>query len=166
MSEPTWKTYQDVAIYLLNEMAAAFDLERVEGPQSLLGLRSGTSYCVDGKGIRIGNGAVIIIECRRRTTSRQSQEAVGAIAYRILDTGAVGGIVVSPLGLQEGGEKVARAEKIIDVHLDENSTTTEYLMAFLNKVFAAATDNLMLHERASVVTRDVITGQERRLEWE
>jgi hypothetical protein len=42
------------------------------------------------------------------------------LAYRIIDTGADGGILVSPLGLQEGAERVAAAENIISVRLNED----------------------------------------------
>src|SRR5262250_1546186 len=40
---------------------------------------------------------------------------LGGIAYRIRDSGAEGGIVVSPLGLQEGAAKVAKKENIVSV---------------------------------------------------
>ena len=37
------------------------------------------------------------------------------MAYRISDTGAEGGIIVSPLGVQEGGKKIAETENIVTV---------------------------------------------------
>jgi len=40
----------------------------------------------------------------------------------------------SPLGLQEGAEKVAKAENIRNVILDPASTTTNYILKFLNEV--------------------------------
>jgi hypothetical protein len=67
------------------------------------------------------------------TTSRQNQDRVGGLAYRIIDTGAQGGILVSPLGLQEGASKIAKAENIYSVILDAGSTTTEYVLRFLEK---------------------------------
>ena len=57
------------------------------------------------------NEGFVIIECRRYTKSRQSQEKIGGLAYRILDTGARGGILISPLGMQEGASKIADVEK-------------------------------------------------------
>jgi hypothetical protein len=78
----------------------------------------------------------VIIECRRYTKDRQSQEQVGGLAYRILDAGASGGILVSPLGLQKGGRLVAAAEGIQEVLMDENSTRTDYVLQFLNRIFA------------------------------
>jgi hypothetical protein len=70
---------------------------------------------------------------RRYTQSRLNQEAVAAIAYRIHDTGAKGGIVVSPLDLQAGAKKLAEHERIISVRLSPDSTMTSYLLQFLNR---------------------------------
>lgn len=77
-----------------------------------------------------------IVECRRYTTSRLNQEKLGALAYRISDVGANGGIIVSPLGLQEGATKLAEAENIYNVILDQNSTRTEFLLKFLGEIRA------------------------------
>jgi hypothetical protein len=129
-------------------MASEFGLRRVEGKQTIRGSRSGTTWEIEAKGVRIGEGAgFIIVECRRYTTSKQKQEKqkqeqMGGLAYRILDTGAAGGILVSPLGLQEGAAKVAGAENIQTVILSENSTTTNYLLQFLNNTFLGVTDQL------------------------
>jgi hypothetical protein len=87
--------YEEVARILLNRMHKEFGLERVEGKQDIEGLRSGTSWEIDAKGIREGDGAIIIVECRRYTSSQLKQEHLGGLAYRILDTGVVGGITVS-----------------------------------------------------------------------
>lgn len=84
-------------------------LERVEGKQKLIG-KSGMTWTVDGKGVKTEDGAVVVIECRRYTTSKLKPEAIGGFACRIGDVGAVGGIVVMPIGVQEGGEKLAKYE--------------------------------------------------------
>lgn len=130
----TWKSYEEVAAHLLNQFAAKFGLERVEGKQDLAGHRSGTSWEIDAKGFRQEDGGFVIVECRRYTTSKQSQEKVGGLAYRIIDSGASGGIIVSPLGLQEGAEKVAAAEGIIDVRLNQDCNQHDYVMTFLKNV--------------------------------
>jgi 2-polyprenyl-3-methyl-5-hydroxy-6-metoxy-1,4-benzoquinol methylase len=143
MSQTQWRSYEQVAHYLLNQMASEFGLRRVEGKQTIRGSRSGTAWEIEAKGVRIGEGeGFIIVECRRYTTSKQRQEQMGGLAYRILDTGAAGGILVSPLGLQEGAAKVAGAENIQTVILSENSTTTNYLLQFLNIAFLGVTDQL------------------------
>jgi hypothetical protein len=130
----SWKTYEEVARYLLNEFANEFGLSRVEGKQKIKGYRSGTEWEIEGKGVMDGNEAFFIVECRKYKKSKQNQEKVGGLAYRIIDTGAKGGIIVSPLGLQRGAAKVADAENIINVHLTPESTPYEYLMRFLNKI--------------------------------
>jgi len=129
-----WESYEEVATYLLNQFAKEFGLEKFEGKQVVTGKRSGTEWEIDAKGVGEDNGIFIIVECRRYTTSRQNQENVGALAYRISDTGAKGGIIVSPLGLQEGAAKIAQAENIYNVILDKNSTHIEYVLKFLDKV--------------------------------
>ena len=41
--ETKWKSYEEVAAYLLNQLAYKFDLARVEGKQTIHGYRSGTT---------------------------------------------------------------------------------------------------------------------------
>ena len=131
-----WKTYEEVATYLLGQITEVLGLEKVEGKQTLVGNRSGTTWEIDGKGVKNNEGGFVIIECRRYSKQKQKQEQVAALAYRIMDTGAQGGIIVSPLGIQEGGTKIANSENIQTVTLDENSTTTDYVLKFLNQIFA------------------------------
>jgi hypothetical protein len=145
-----WETYEEVATFLLNEFRDEFGLEKVEGKQSVLGLRSGTSFEIDAKGIKEGDEGFLIIECRRYTKSRQNQEKMGALAYRIIDTGAKGGIIISPLGIQEGAAKIAEKEKIINVILDENSTRESYIMSFLNEVMVGLSDTVEVSDEVSV----------------
>lgn len=129
-----WESYEEVAAYLLNEIANEFGLQKFEGKQQIDGKRSGAKWEIDAKGIGENNEIFFIVECRRHTTSRQSQGKLGSLAYQIIDTGAEGGIVVSSLGLQAGANKVAQAENIYNVILDENSTRTEYVLSFLDRV--------------------------------
>lgn len=133
-SDTSWKNYEEVATFLLNQISREFGLVRVEGKQQIEGQRSGTSWEVDAKGVCANQVGFFLIEIRRHTTRRLTQEATGALAYRIYDTGASGGIIVSPMGLQEGAEKVADAEGVHSVQLSAGSTTTEYVLRFLNKV--------------------------------
>jgi len=141
MEEPTkWASYEEVAAYLLNRFRDKFGLESVEQKQSVQGNKSGTTYEIDAKGISKGNEGFVIIECRRYTKSRQNQEKIGSLAYRILDTGASGGILVSPLGMQEGASKIAATENIVSVILDEQSTKHSYVLKFLNEVMIGLPD--------------------------
>ncbi len=142
MPQAQWETYEEVAVYLLNQFSEHFELEGFSGKEIVTGNRSGTSWEIDGKGFSEGSDRFVIVECRRYTTSRQSQEKIGALAYRIYDAGASGGIIVSPLGLQSGAEKVARAENITSVKLTPDSTTQEYILKFLNNIFMGIADRV------------------------
>jgi hypothetical protein len=146
MSE--WKSFEEVGTYLLDQFAAEFGLDRVEGKQDLPGQRSGTSWAIDAKGVRHGNEGFVIVEFRRYTTSRQTQGKIGHLAYTIIDTGAQGGIIVSPLGLQTGAEKIAATENIVNVILNENCDRYEYIMQFLNKVMIGVRESINTFEEA------------------
>lgn len=135
----SWESYEEVATYLLNQFAEHFGLEYVEGKQSVPGNKSGTSWNIEAKGVAENGEGLLIVECRRYTTSRLDQESIGGLAWRIQDIGAQGGIIVSPLELQIGAKKVAACENIHHVILDQNSTTSQYVLRFLNKVFVGIT---------------------------
>ena len=157
----SWESYEEVAVYLLDQVASKLDLDRVEDKQKVIGQRSGVEWEIDGKGVKVGDEGFVIIECRRYTKSKQKQEQVAALAYRIMDTGAAGGIIVSPLGLQEGATRVAEAENVRTVHMDENSTRTDYMYRFLNQVFVGVSETVHVTEEASV---QVIKGPQSEAE--
>jgi hypothetical protein len=85
-----WESYEEVAQYLLNQLASHFALGHVEGKQVIPG-ESGINWQIDAKGVASDREGFIIIECRRYTKTKLSQESVAGLAYRILDTGASGG---------------------------------------------------------------------------
>jgi hypothetical protein len=143
-----WESYEEIGTYLLDQFATEFGLDRVEAKQDLPGQRSGTSWEIDAKGVRHGNDGFVIAEFRRYTSSRQNQEKIGQLAYRIIDSGAQGGIIVSPLGLQEGAEKIAAAENVVNVILNENCGRDEYIMKFLNKVMIGVRDSINTFKEA------------------
>jgi hypothetical protein len=151
MPESHWATYEEVAQFILNEMASRFGLGRVEGKQVVPGA-SGTEWEIDAKGVRDGDGGFLIVECRRYMTRGVPQDQVGGLAYRIRDTGAVGGIVVSPLDLQAGAQLVAKHEGIQSVRISAESTTTAYVLRFLNDTFIKV-------EPAVLHLRDVIVAE-------
>jgi hypothetical protein len=135
MSQQTrWRNYEEVAQYLLGQMAAHFGLGRVEGKQLLTGV-SGASWEIDAKGVRENDQGFVIIECRRHAMQGLPQEQIAALAFRIQDTGAVEGIIVSPLPLQSGARKVAASQLIQEVQLSPDSTTTDYVLRFLQRAF-------------------------------
>lgn len=131
----TWESYEEVACFLLEELGdkLGLALERVEGKQKLVG-SSGMEWEIEGKGVKAEDGAIVVIECRRYTTSKVKAEQVGALAYRIGDLGAAGGIIVTPIGVQKGGQLIAECEGIQTVRLDADSTTAAYVLKFLDDV--------------------------------
>ena len=145
-----WQTYEEVAAFLLNEFSHEFGLSKVEGKQTIEGLHSGTYWIIDAKGVRHGNEGFVIVECRCYLSSKQNQEKLGGLAYRILDTGAEGGIIVSPLGIQQGAEKIAKAENILNVRLDPNSTPNDFCMQFLNKLMIRKSDKISITDEVIV----------------
>jgi predicted Zn-ribbon and HTH transcriptional regulator len=144
-----WRKYEITATYLLDNFAGHFGLIRVEGKQKVLGLETKTKWEIEAKGIKVGpSEAFVIVECRRYKSSKQNQEKVAALAYRIIDTGAEGGIIVSPLGLQEGAAKIAAANKIIEVRLNADCTPEEFVMSFLGKLMVGVKETVKLGDLA------------------
>ncbi len=153
-SQQSWESYEAVARYFLNRFREEFGLERVDPKQKIAGSR-GTSWEIDAKGVREGdNSAIMLVEWRQHRSKRLNQEAVGGLAYRIIDTGASGGIIVSPLPLQEGAKKVAEANNIVHVQLGPDSTPENFAISFFNKVFVGLTEHVTISEHVSIVITD------------
>lgn len=154
-----WETYEQVAQFLLDKVREHLGLERVEGKQIVAGA-SGASWEIDAKGVRLQpDSGIILVEVKRHTTARISQETVAGLAFRISDTGGTGGILVSPLGFQEGAKIVAESEGVVEVILDPDSTRTDYFLSFLNRTFVGVSETLKLGDRASVLKIDRDTGR-------
>lgn len=142
-----------MATYLLNRLAEHFGVGRFEGKQILPG-ESGTEWEIDAKGVGENGARTIVVECKRHTKSGISQAITGALAFTIQDVGAQGGILVSPLGLQEGAKKVAAHTNIVEVTLTPESTTTEYVLRFLNQIHVGTVAQVHLIDECSIELRD------------
>ncbi|WP_399682152.1 hypothetical protein [Xenophilus sp.] len=156
-SRKTWQTYEDVARFMLSDLRDRFGIEEVEGKQSLVG-ESGATWEIEGKAINSPiAGGFLVIECRRYTNRRLNQESIGGVAFRILDLGASGGIVVSPLELQAGAKLVASSSNIFHVQLAPWSTAEDYLAKFLGQSFhrVSVTSGVQLgdHAEAAVISK-------------
>lgn len=149
--KPEWERYEQVAEHLLAQFSEVFGLGRVEGKQIVRG--QATDWEIDAKAVKFGGEAFLVVECKRYTNSRMSQGPMGALAYAIKDVGAAGGIVVTPLGLQAGARKIAEKDGVHSVILTPESTTTDYIMKFLNRVFIGAS------VRSGVVLGDTATAE-------
>jgi hypothetical protein len=155
MPEKKWETYEEVAAYLLNQFAEHFGVGRFEGKQLVAG-ESGTEWQIDAKGCAADEGHFLVVECKRHTKTGISQAITAALAWSIHDTGARGGILVSPIGLQEGAKKVAEKSGIAEVVLDQNSTSTDYILKFLNRVCIGFSDtaSVSVTERLTITRTD------------
>ena len=83
------------------------------------------------------------------------ESMTAALAFTIQDVGAEGGILVSPLGLQAGAKKVASKANIKEVVLTENSTTTSYMMQFLDQIHMGDEARLELTDHLLIEVRDL-----------
>jgi hypothetical protein len=149
MARTSWQQYQALAAHLLDRFAKDFGLEKVEVGQSVPGSRSRTTWALDAKGTVIDGTGFVIVEARQYRTKRQVQEQLAALAYRILDTGASGAIVVSPLGFQDGAALVAAAENVISVELSPDSTSDEFAMKFLNRLYVGLAERATAQDTVS-----------------
>jgi hypothetical protein len=123
---------------------------------------SGASWEIDAKGVREYDQGFVIIECRRHTTQGLPQGQIAALAFQIQDTGAVEGIIVSPLPLQSGARKVAASQRIQEVQLYPDSTTTDYVLRFLQRTFIGVGDKLDFGDSADAT---VIRASGRHRAW-
>lgn len=144
-----WETYEEVAAYLLNQFAKEFGVDFFEGKKDVEGKESGTTWEIDAKGVNTANGGFMVVECKRWEKAKIPQGIIGNLAYSIIDTGAIGGIVVSPLGVQEGGQLVAAARNIFEVRLDANSTRHDFSMHFLNKFMVGVSTTMFIQGTAT-----------------
>lgn len=160
MSERTvWETYEDAARAVVRDLVSELGLDSVEEKQIIHGRGSGTNWEIDGKGVR-GDG-YFVIEARRKTSSRVKQEEMAALAYRVVDVGADGGILVSPLPLQEGAEKVARAGDIEHIRLAPGATPQDYVARFLDRIVVRKTEGLSVSHSIQSVTLKKVVADDR-----
>lgn len=133
--DKTWESYEEVAAFVLDQCAAQFGLAGFDGKQVIPGT-SGADWEVDARGWTKDGATFVVVECKKHTGTGISQALTGSLAYTIKDTGAVGGFLVSPCGLQSGAKKVAAAEGIQEIKLDPKSTTAAYFGEWLGKLQA------------------------------
>jgi NADH pyrophosphatase NudC (nudix superfamily) len=126
--------YAQVARRILDNLREQLGFERVEGKQAFPGSH-GRDWSIDVSCYRAGDGALIIVECRRHTSSRIKQEEMGAFAYRIQSIGAAGGLMVTPLGFQAGARAIASLERIATATLNADATEEEFVLTIADQVF-------------------------------
>lgn len=153
--DPSWKSYEEIAAFVLNQCAHEFGLDSVEGKQSVAG-KSGTDREVDALGWADGGAAHFLVECKKHKDTGINQAITGSLAFQILDTDAKGGLLVSPQGLQKGAKKVAAASGIHEIKLDPRSTTSAYFGEWLGKLRVGFTEEagIQISEHLSIHALD------------
>ena len=158
--KPNWLVYEDAARRVLNDIYEVLGITTVEGKQVVAG-ESSANWELDAKAWCKGGENFLVVEVRRHTSSGLKQEDVAAVAYRVKDTGAVGGIVVTPLPLQAGAQRVADHEGIAHVRLSPESTNETYLAEFMGRRFVGVSvaESVSLTDSAdAVVSRGTLDG--------
>lgn len=147
--------YEEVAKELLQKFRSHFGFDDVEGKQSVPG-KAKKKWEIDAKALINGGERFAIIECRNHARDGISAEAMGAIAYRVNDTGAITALTVGPKPVQSGAKEIADQEGFEHVILDSDSTTEDYLMTFLNRTFMGVTEvaNVVVTEKIEITVRD------------
>lgn len=156
-----WRTYEEAAAHMLAQLSQRMGIKDVRGKRVVRGQLSGTDWEIDAQATRTSDGSLVIIECRRKTTSRLNQEALAAIAYRIRDTGAGGAITVSPYPLQKGAQKVASAEGVQHVVLHPDSAPDSWAAEIAGMIQMGFTDRVevAISETLHIIVRNAATGE-------
>jgi hypothetical protein len=149
MPKKTWETYEDVTRAVLSDLREYLGVGDILGKKKYKGKITeweieASSYEKEDK------SKLVIVECRRYTTSRLSQETVGGFSYRIDDLIATRGIIVTPLGLQKGAQKIADAKKITTITLDPNARSDNYIARISNQLFGKFTEHISITEHVSI----------------
>jgi predicted helicase len=147
-----WMKYEEVVRHILDRYRGAFGLDRVEPKQKVPG-DSGTVWEIDVVAYAKDDDKLILFECRRYK-SKIKQEAVGGFAFRIDDTQAAKGYIVTPIGLQEGAETVAAYKEIGCIRIPRDATAENHIVQFLDKTFIGVTDRAGVTERVMIEKRD------------
>jgi hypothetical protein len=102
-----------------------------------------------------GGGVFSVNNQGRMTQSLLSTVASTDFDWAFTHTGARGALIVTPLGLQEGANKVGQAANVVSVTLNADCTPTEFVMAFLDKVFLGVSDTCVVSDHVKV---EVVRG--------
>lgn len=120
----TWRRYEELAPYILRRFADIFGISEIEAKQRVMG-RGGTQWEIDAKGI-VADG-FLIVECKERTSAKLNKDVIAALGFKVRDSGAKGGIIITTIGLQKGAKKIAEQYDFKIVYLPKESTFEQYV---------------------------------------
>jgi hypothetical protein len=135
-----WETYEDVARQLINDIKSYLGLSMVNPDKKKFPKKDGGRCEIDVSAYNMSDGKLVLVECRKENR-RLIQEEVHGFAYRIQQTNAMRGIIVTTIGLQEGGVIAANGAKIQTIKLDPSSTLDNYIAQFIGFLAIKLTDS-------------------------
>jgi hypothetical protein len=119
---------------ILEQCRDALGYSRVD-PKGKLPGRSGTEWEIDSTAYLATSGDMVLVECRWRSKKRIDQEQIGGLVFRVQDTGAVAGLMVTSIGLQKGAELVAQANQIGIAKINPDATDRDYVLDIAGRLF-------------------------------
>ena len=128
-------------------------IQEVKGKRGVEG-SSGVRWEIDAKGIVAGDSRFVIFECKS-SEKKISVCTVMHLAYRVKDTNALTGIIVSPACLTTPAKKLACYEGIHKIDLPVGCETNEYQVRFLNQVFVGVKSTIAVTSEANAVHFDL-----------
>ena len=141
MSEKqTWERYEDVARQLIDDIKSYLGVSMVNPDKKEFQKKDGGICEIDVSAYDMGDGKLVLVECRNRK-KRLSQEEVHGFAYRIQQTNAKRGIIITPIGLQKGARIAADGARIGLVKLEPNSTPDNYIAQLTQLLIIKITDS-------------------------
>ena len=132
--EKDWERYEQVVRTILESLREHLGYSRVDPKGDLPG-RSGTEWEIDATAYQLADGKLVLIECKDYPDRKVTQGEMGVHAYHIIETGAAGGLFVTPVGYQKGAKLVANAAKIGMATLNLDATEREYDLNIAGRLF-------------------------------
>lgn len=154
MTNPDWKNFEDVFRAILAMHMNFFELEKVEPTSKPVPghARKFKPWAIDVVGYRKGTKRLVLFEVKRRGRNVEPEQAAG-FAYRILDTEAEAGYIVTTMGrdLSSGAKEIADYEKIGHIQVEKDSTPDDYTMKIADNMFVGVTDTVKVSEHIEAI---------------
>jgi hypothetical protein len=138
-----WEQYEDAVRTIVQRHLALFHLGEVKATSGKVTGGTGP-WKIEVIGYTSSERKVVLFEVRR-VNRNVSRPDAGEFAFRIQDTAAARGYFVTPLGrrLTRGARAVAEKTKLIHhIEVSRDATPENYILRYLNLIFARFTDSL------------------------
>lgn len=136
----TWEKYEDVVRQVIDDIKSYLGLSIVNPDKKAFSKKDGGMCEIDVSAYDMGDGKLVLVECRNKNKPLP-QEEVHGFAYRIQQTNAKRGIIVTTIGFQEGARIAANGARIGLVRLEPNSTPDNYIAQLTQLLIIRVTDS-------------------------